>query len=92
GMHYTGMAAMRMTPGIDYDLVLFIASILIAVAASAAALWIAFSLRRNTPYVKAARAGASVVMGVAIVGMHYTGMAAMRMTPGIDYDLVLFIA
>lgn len=82
GMHYTGMAAMRMQPGIDYDLVLFLASILIAVAASAAALWIAFSLRRNTPHVKAARAGASVVMGVAIVGMHYTGMAAATFPNG----------
>jgi len=48
-MHYTGMAAMRMTPGIDYDPALFGASLLIAVVASGAALWIAFNLRRNTP-------------------------------------------
>ncbi|AKA80629.1 histidine kinase [Pseudomonas synxantha] len=77
-MHYTGMAAMRMTPGIDYDPTLFGASLLIAVVASGAALWIAFNLRRNTPYVRLARGGAAVVMGVAIVGMHYTGMAAAR--------------
>ncbi|MBI6908973.1 putative bifunctional diguanylate cyclase/phosphodiesterase [Pseudomonas palleroniana] len=77
-MHYTGMAAMRMTPGIDYDPSLFGASLLIAVVASGAALWIAFNLRRNTPYVRLARAGAAVVMGVAIVGMHYTGMAAAQ--------------
>ncbi|MGZ0714868.1 putative bifunctional diguanylate cyclase/phosphodiesterase [Pseudomonas palleroniana] len=77
-MHYTGMAAMRMTPGIDYDPSLFGASLLIAVAASGAALWIAFNLRRNTPYIRLARAGAAVVMGVAIVGMHYTGMAAAQ--------------
>ncbi|ROM33228.1 histidine kinase [Pseudomonas poae] len=77
-MHYTGMAAMRMTPGIDYDPTLFGASLLIAVIASGAALWIAFNLRRNTPYVRLARAGAAVVMGVAIVGMHYTGMAAAQ--------------
>jgi hypothetical protein len=32
--------------------------------------------------VKAARAGASVVMGVAIVGMHYTGMAAATFPNG----------
>ncbi|MBP0599296.1 EAL domain-containing protein [Herbaspirillum sp. LeCh32-8] len=76
GMHYTGMAAMRMNPGIVYDPLLFSASVAIAIAASAAALWIAFRLRKNTPHVKAARAGASVVMGIAIVGMHYTGMAA----------------
>ncbi len=82
GMHYTGMAAMRMRPGIDYDPLLFLASVAIAIAASAAALWIAFSLRKNTPHVKAARAGASVVMGVAIVGMHYTGMAAANFREG----------
>ncbi len=77
-MHYTGMAAMRMTPGIDYDPTLLGASLLIAVIASGAALWIAFNLRRNTPYVRLARGGAAMVMGVAIVGMHYTGMAAAR--------------
>ncbi|MGY2376763.1 putative bifunctional diguanylate cyclase/phosphodiesterase [Pseudomonas sp. SDO524_S393] len=77
-MHYTGMAAMRMTPGIDYDPTLFGASLLIAVIASGAALWIAFHLRRDTPYVRLARGGAAVVMGFAIVGMHYTGMAAAR--------------
>ena len=81
-MHYTGMAAMRMMPGIDYDPTLFIASLLIAVGASAAALWIAFKLRRNTPYVRLARSAAAVVMGVAIVGMHYTGMAAARFADG----------
>jgi len=77
-MHYTGMAAMRMTPGIDYDPTLFGASLLIAVVASGAALWIAFNLRRNTPYVRLKRGGAAVVMGFAIVGMHYTGMAAAQ--------------
>ena len=77
-MHYTGMAAMRMTPGIDYDPTLFSASLLIAVVASGAALWIAFLLRRNTPYVRLMRGGAAVVMGLAIVGMHYTGMAAAQ--------------
>ncbi|MGR3964452.1 EAL domain-containing protein [Pseudomonas sp. 910_23] len=77
-MHYTGMAAMRMTPGIDYDPTLFGASLLIAVMASGAALWIAFNLRRNTPYVRLARGAAAMVMGVAIVGMHYTGMAAAQ--------------
>ncbi|MBD9459616.1 EAL domain-containing protein [Pseudomonas sp. PDM05] len=77
-MHYTGMAAMRMTPGIDYDPTLFSASLLIAVVASGAALWIAFHLRRNTPYVRLMRGGAAVIMGLAIVGMHYTGMAAAQ--------------
>ena len=81
-MHYTGMAALRMTPGIDYDPTLFGASLAIAVGASAAALWIAFRLRQNTPYVRFARAGAAIIMGIAIVGMHYTGMAAAQFADG----------
>ncbi|WP_210639262.1 MULTISPECIES: EAL domain-containing protein [unclassified Pseudomonas] len=81
-MHYTGMAALQMQPGIDYDPTLFGASLVIAVGASAAALWIAFRLRHNSPHVRMARAGAAVVMGIAIVGMHYTGMAGARFNEG----------
>lgn len=81
-MHYTGMAALRMLPGIDYDATLFGASLLIAVGASAAALWIAFRLRTHTPYIRQIRGLAAVVMGVAIVGMHYTGMAAANFPEG----------
>ncbi|CAI8962863.1 putative bifunctional diguanylate cyclase/phosphodiesterase [Pseudomonas sp. IT-P4] len=81
-MHYTGMAAMRMQPGIDYDPTLFGVSLLIAVGASGAALWIAFHLRQHTPHVRLIRGGAAVVMGIAIVGMHYTGMAAARFADG----------
>ncbi|CAJ0738051.1 putative bifunctional diguanylate cyclase/phosphodiesterase [Ralstonia mannitolilytica] len=76
GMHYTGMAALRMKPGIDYDPAMFVLSVVIAVLASGAALWIAFRLRGQSHRVRVLRAGAAVVMGVAIVGMHYTGMAA----------------
>ena len=76
GMHYTGMAALRMNPGIQYDPARFALSIVIAVLASGVALWIAFRLRRQSRRVRALRAGSAVVMGVAIVGMHYTGMSA----------------
>lgn len=75
-MHYTGMAALRMQPGIDYDPGLFGLSLIVAVSASGAALWIAFRLRHGAPRVHLVRAGAAVIMGLAIVGMHYTGMAA----------------
>ena len=71
-----------MLPGIDYDPTLFGASLLIAVGASAAALWIAFRLRKHTPYVRQIRGLAAVVMGFAIVGMHYTGMAAANFPEG----------
>ena len=81
-MHYSGMAALRMQPGIDYDPTLFGLSLVIAVGASAAALSIAFRLRKQTPYVRLARGGASIIMGLAIVGMHYTGMAAASFPMG----------
>jgi PAS domain S-box-containing protein len=76
-MHYTGMAALRLAPAIEYDPWLFALSILIAVGASIAALSIAFNLNRITQRAAGiARCGAALVMGAAIVGMHYTGMAA----------------
>jgi diguanylate cyclase (GGDEF)-like protein len=77
-MHYTGMAAMRMTPEIQYVPSLFILSIAIAVVASGTAIWIAFHLRELTSRTRLLRAVAAVAMGLAIAGMHYTGMAAAR--------------
>ncbi len=77
-MHYTGMAALEMAPGVRWDVLLVGASAAIAVGASAAALSIFFLLRRLTRH--AARVGqvvAALVMGAAICGMHYTGMAAV---------------
>ncbi|WP_349969292.1 EAL domain-containing protein [Pseudomonas caspiana] len=75
-MHYIGMASLRMYPGITYEPATVLASLGIAIAASATGLWIAFHLRQQTPHVLLARGAAAVVMGMAIVGMHYTGMAA----------------
>ncbi|WP_058834656.1 putative bifunctional diguanylate cyclase/phosphodiesterase [Luteimonas abyssi] len=81
-MHYTGMAAMRMQPGIEWHLGWVAASVAVAVLASGAALWIAFRLRAEIRGRHLSRAGAAVVMGVAIVGMHYTGMAAASFPVG----------
>jgi len=80
-MHYTGMGAMRMSPAIGYDPLLFATSVLIGIGASIAALWVAFSL----PYGRGGRSwhkiAAASVMGAAIVGMHYTGMTAAHFAP-----------
>ncbi|AOJ77198.1 histidine kinase [Burkholderia ubonensis] len=82
GMHYTGMAAMQMQPGIRYDPALFAASIGIAVLASTAALWMAQALRaQHARHASALRIGAALVMGIAISGMHYTAMAAAHFAP-----------
>jgi diguanylate cyclase (GGDEF)-like protein len=77
-MHYTGMAAMRMTPEIQYVPSLFVLSIAIAIVASGTAIWIAFHLRELTSQTRLLRAASAVAMGLAIAGMHYTGMAAAR--------------
>jgi NO-binding membrane sensor protein with MHYT domain len=73
-MHYTGMAAMVMPARIGYDSVLLYASIAIAIVAATVALWLAFNLRGNLQ-----RFGSAIVMGIAVCGMHYTGMYAVRM-------------
>jgi PAS domain S-box-containing protein len=80
-MHYTGMAAMQMFPGIDYDPLLFTASVLVGIAAAIAALWIAFSLPHSGRGRGWYKIAAACVMGAAIVGMHYTGMAAAHFAP-----------
>ena len=80
-MHYTGMAAMETHPPITYDPVLFAASVAIAIAASHAALWIAFTLRGGSDWLRFAKFGSAIIMGFAITGMHYTGMAAARFAP-----------
>jgi len=83
GMHYTGMAAMRMSPAIEYDPLLFVTSVTIAFLAALAALWIALRLRTTLPkYAVLAKLGSAGIMGLAITGMHYTGMAAARFAPG----------
>jgi NO-binding membrane sensor protein with MHYT domain/signal transduction histidine kinase len=80
-MHYVGMAAMRMEAEIRYQPVLFVLSVLIAIGASVAALWLAFWFRREQRAWTWPKLGSALLMGVAISGMHYTGMAAARFTP-----------
>ncbi|TPV23245.1 putative bifunctional diguanylate cyclase/phosphodiesterase [Pantoea anthophila] len=76
-MHYTGMAALMFSPGIVWQWGWVGLSVIIALAASGAALWLAFNLREGqTSRVTLLRIGAAVVMGFAIAGMHYTGMMA----------------
>jgi PAS domain S-box-containing protein len=78
-MHYTGDASMRLSPGIRYDPALFVASIVIAIGAATAALWIAFHLAKQravfTNFV------AALVMGAAVVGMHFVAVAAAKFHP-----------
>ncbi len=79
-MHYTGMAAMRMNLALRYDPWMFGLSIVVAVVLASLALWVRFGLRRMRSRLSEGTLLllASIVMGCAIAGMHYTGMAAAR--------------
>ncbi|TVX94366.1 EAL domain-containing protein [Paenibacillus agilis] len=76
-MHYVGMEAMLID--ITYEPIMFSISILIAIVASIAALWLAFYFRKeNEKYAVSKKLASGVIMGAAIVGMHYTGMEAAQ--------------
>lgn len=76
-MHYTGMASMKMPMQIVYTPLFFALSIVIAIVASAGALWLVFrSSPKSTVAFLIQNIGSAIVMGIAISGMHYTGMAA----------------
>ncbi len=82
-MHYTGMAALDMAPGIVWNPWLIGASAAIAVGASAAALIIFAWLRqRGERQGKRYQVAAAMVMGLAVTGMHYTGVAAASFPSG----------
>jgi NO-binding membrane sensor protein with MHYT domain/signal transduction histidine kinase len=83
-MHYIGMAAMQVHQGhIQYNLLMVGLSVVIAIAASFAALWLAFRLRDETAItLNWRKLGSALIMGIAISSMHYTGMAAARFIEG----------
>lgn len=80
GMHYVGMYSMRMDAHLEWNYFLVPVSILIAFAASFAAFFIAIKLREKNNSLKL-QIFASLLMGVAISGMHYTGMEAAIFLP-----------
>ena len=83
-MHYAGMAAMRMDALLLYDPVMFVVSVFVAVALSVAALCTKFlaSSSQSQSLTHWTNFGAALVMGLAVAGMHYTGMSAANCFPG----------
>ena len=71
-MHYLGMAALHLNGTIRYDPLVVALSVVIAVVAATAALWAAVTIRGFLTSL-----GARLIMGVAVTGMHYTGMSAV---------------
>ena len=89
-MHYTGMAAMRMNAEMRYDPLLFGVSIVVAVGLATVALYshVVASARNASP-LHWTQTGAAAVMGFAVAGMHYTGMAAVDFlaSPGLNLPI-----
>jgi two-component system, sensor histidine kinase and response regulator len=78
-MHYTGMAAMRLPAMHHWDTSFVVLSVVIAVVVSLAALVLTYLFREDKPGLLA-KVGCSLIMGLAIPAMHYTGMAAVSYT------------
>jgi len=81
-MHYTGMTGMN-DVHIHYLPFPFTLSIIIAIVAATVALWLAVQSDKGT-FAKRLRLKliSALIMGFAIVGMHYMGMYAAIFTPG----------
>jgi NO-binding membrane sensor protein with MHYT domain len=78
-MHYMGMEAMKMSAEVVYNPVFVIASVVIAIVAATAALWCTVHIRGTLATIVA-----TLVMGLAVTGMHYTGMAGVSVTNPVD--------
>ena len=81
-MHYIGMLAFRMPMNVSYDVPTVVVSLLVAIAASAVAL---FTVTRRQMGTRQTITGGTV-MGSGIAVMHYIGMAAMRMPSRVTYN------
>jgi NO-binding membrane sensor protein with MHYT domain len=76
-MHYVGMSAISMHGTVRYNIGLVAVSVLIAIVAGTVALLAGLRVRGVWSSL-----GVSLIMGVAVTGMHYTGMAAMHVSAG----------
>jgi diguanylate cyclase len=75
-MHYIGMAALHESAHLMHAPNYVAASIVIAIAASGLALWLAGGTGSRPPLLLSASA-----LGSAIAGMHYTAMAGLTLKP-----------
>src|SRR5438128_4667309 len=81
GMHYIGMAAMRLAAVFRFHPLLVVLSVVFAIVFSFAALLLAFDLREETKGTPSRKAAAATMMGAAVSAMHYTGMASVSFMP-----------
>lgn len=81
-MHFIGMLAFRLPIPLSYALAPAIGSLLLAMAGSGFALWVAG--RSAAGWLRLP--GGALILGATICGMYYTGMSAIQVVPGIEYE------
>ncbi|MEB5763418.1 EAL domain-containing protein [Enterobacter asburiae] len=82
-MHFIGMLSMQMPMMMSYDLWLTLASLGVAVVASATALNIAVAGKKLSPF---RLIFATAILSAGVVSMHYIGMAALMLDGSIIWD------
>ncbi len=87
-MHFIGMLAFNLPIPVSYHVPTVVLSLSAAIAASLVALFVVSG--RGLRWQRLLSGG--VLMGAAIVTMHYTGMAAMRLEAVTRYDALLWAA
>ncbi|NYT63313.1 bifunctional diguanylate cyclase/phosphodiesterase [Alcaligenaceae bacterium] len=80
-MHFVGMLTLNLPVPLSYDLPITLLSLLIAIALSGLALWLV--CQATLP--RRRLIASSILMGIGISGMHYTGMAATSMATCTQY-------
>ncbi|HEU0300987.1 MAG TPA: ATP-binding protein [Longimicrobium sp.] len=80
GMHFAGIAAVRIAGGVAYDPLLAVAAVVVAIAASGLALRTFLRFRDRARGRR--MSGAAAVLGLALAAVHYAAMASARFTAG----------
>ncbi len=86
-MHFIGMLAFSLPIPLSYDIPTTVASLFIAITASAFALGVANRPRITLDHLCIG----AVLLGGGISAMHYVGMAAIQITPMITYEPGLLV-
>ena len=82
-MHFIGMLAFSLPIALTYSVPVTVGSLLIAIVTSGFALALTSAGRPTLGRLS----GGALFMGAGICAMHYSGMAAIAIVPGIDYDV-----
>ncbi len=81
GMHYVGMMGLNLPyQQIHYNLILVILSVVIAISGSGLSFWLAFKYKNTFNHKMLYKIAVSIMITLSIVGMHYTGMSAAKIS------------